>query len=272
MCSTLVEKLQALGDPRLAIWANKIQIPIVIDPAKPDNFDQIVDGKRVIAQNVADKYTTTFGAQLDLDPEYVGLPPAWSIIPQSYNLCPNLEQAPINPHASHLNDIYKKASGPHLKARMLSAAEVHFILSEAALKGWSAGGTASDHYKAGVKASLDAWGLSNSYPSYIAKPVFAYSGTLDQIIGQKWIASWTAAAEAWFDYRRTGLPDLIAGTAAKRTVLPLRFYYGVNELSFNPVNAQNAADNLETTSYTAPDGNNSPWSRTWVLQGTGKSW
>lgn len=272
MCSTLVEKLQALNDPRLAIWANKIQIPLVIDPTKPDNFDEIIDGKRVIAQNVADTYTATFGVQLNLDPEYVGLPPAWSIVPQSYNLCPNLEQAPLNPHASHLNDIYKKPAGPLLKARIMSAAEVCFILSEAALKGWNVDGTAADYYKAGIKASLNAWSLGNSYDSYIANPGVTYDGTLGQIIGQKWIASWTAAAESWFDYRRTGLPALTAGIAARRTVLPLRFYYGVNELSFNPVNAQNATNKLETTPYTAPDGNNSPWSKTWLLQGTGKPW
>jgi hypothetical protein len=272
MCSTLVEKLQAISDPRLAVWANKIQTPLVIDPSKPANFDQIIDGKRVIAQNVADKYTATFGPPLDLDPEYVGLPPAWSIVPQSYNLCPNLEQAPLNPHASHLNEIYKKSSGTHLKSRLISAAEIRFLLSEAALKGWSAGGTAADHYNAGVKASLDAWGLGSSYASYIARPAVVYNGTLDRIMEQKWISGWTAAAESWFDYRRTGLPNLKAGPTAKRTVLPLRFYYGVNELSFNPENAQNAAANLETTSYTAPDGNNSPWSRPWALKGTGKPW
>ena len=272
MCSTLVEKLQSISDPRLGVWANKIQIPLVIDPTKADNFDQIIDGKRVIAQNVADKYTATFGAPLDLDPEYVGLPPSWSIVPQSYNLCPNLEQAPINPHASHLNDIYKKASGPLLKARIMSAAEVNFILSEAALKGWSVNGTAIDYYNAGVKASLDAWGLGTSYNAYIARAGVAYNGTLNQIIEQKWIASWTAAAESWFDYRRTGLPALIPGPVSKRAALPLRFYYGINELSFNPVNAQIAVDNLEETSFSTSDGNNSPWSRMWLLQGTGKPW
>ncbi len=30
MCSTLVEVLQKLGDPRLGIWANKIEIPLVL--------------------------------------------------------------------------------------------------------------------------------------------------------------------------------------------------------------------------------------------------
>ena len=272
MCSTLVEVLQALSDPRLPVWANKIETPIVIDPARPDNFDEIIGGKRVIAQNVADNYTATFGAPLDLDPEYVGMPPAWSIIPQSYNLCPNLEQAPLNPHVSHINSIYKQASGALLKARMMSAAEVSFILSEAAVKGWSVNGTAKFYYENGVKASLDAWGVGGSYESYIATPGVAHNGTLEQVMQQKWIASWSAAAESWFDYRRTGLPKLVAGPAARRTVLPLRFYYGVNELSFNPSNSQTAIDKLEITNFTSPDGKNSPWSKMWLLQGTGKPW
>ncbi len=272
MCATLVEKLQALDDPRLPLWANKIEIPIVVDPAQPDDYDEIVDGNRVIAQNVADNYESTFGVPLDLDPEYVGLPPAWSMVPQAYNLCPNLEQAPLNPHASHLNDIYKEASGEHLKARLMSAAEVNFILAEAALKGWTTGGTAADHYEAGVKASLDAWGLSNSFDTYIAQPDVAFNGTLDQIIEQKWIASWTAAAEAWFDYRRTGLPALTPGTVVKRDAIPLRFYYGTNELLYNPEKVEDAIENLEETTFSSPDGKNSPWSKTWLLQGTGKPW
>lgn len=280
MCSTLVEKLQSLSDPRLGMWAAKVKTPIVVDPTKPNNYDQIVDGKRVIAQNVADAYSTKYTSTpapttvvpVDQDPEYVGMPPAWSLIPQAYNLCPDLSQAPYNPHCSHLNEIYKESAGTHLKARMLSAAEVHFTLSEAALKGWSVGGTSADHYKAGVKASLDAWGLSSSYAAYIANADVAFSNSLTQIMEQKWIASWTAAAEAWFDYRRTGLPNLQAGKVVKKPVLPLRFYYGTNELLYNPDNIAAAINKLETTSFTAPDGKNSAWSKTWLQQGTSKPW
>ncbi|MDP2338764.1 MAG: SusD/RagB family nutrient-binding outer membrane lipoprotein [Bacteroidota bacterium] len=270
MCSTLLEKLQALHDPRIAVWANKIQIPLVIDPTKPDNYDEIVDGKRIISQHIADVYTSNYNVPLNLDPEYVGFPPAWSIIPQSYNLCPTLVQAPINPHASHINDLYKKAADPLLKARILSAAEVQFDLAEVALKGWSAGGTAKDHYNAGVKASMDAWNLSSSYTAYITSPGVVFAGTLAQIMEQKWIASWTAASEAWFDWRRTGLPVLHAGVAVKRPALPLRFYYGQNELLFNPDNAEAAINLLETTKFTTPDDKNSAWSKMWVLQGTNK--
>ena len=272
MCSTLVEKLQALNDPRIAVWANKVAIPIVIDGAKPDGYDKIEGGNRVIAQNVANNYQTTYGVPLDTDPEYVGLPPAWSMVPQAYNLNPNLEQAPLNPHVSHLNSMYKGASGDLLKARLISAAEINFILAEAAFKGWSVGGTAANYYNAGVKASLTAWGLKNKYDTYIAQAGVAYNGTLARIMEQKWIASWTSAAEAWFDYRRTGLPALSPGTVVKRAAIPIRFLYGTNELLYNPDKAAAAIQNLETTTYSSTDGKNSPWSRMWVIQGTGKPW
>ena len=270
LCSTLVEELERLNDPRIGLWANKIDIPIVVDPTLPDDTDEIIDGVRYIAQNVEDQYIDSYGIPIDQDPEYVGMPPAWSIVPQAYNLNPNLEQAPHNPHCSHLNDRYKEASGPLLKARMLSAAEVHFILAEASLKGWAVG-SARDHYEAGVKASFDAWGISGDYDSYISG-VAAYDGTLEQVMDQKWIASWTAAAEAWFDYRRTGLPAFKAGPYAKRPVLPLRFYYMKKEIEINRENAINAIDKLEETPYTAPDTKNSAWSRFWLMQGTDRPW
>jgi len=100
----------------------------------------------------------------------------------------------------------------------------------------------------------------------------AYNGTVEQVLEQKWIASWTAATEAWFDYRRTGLPALQAGPAAKRGVLPVRFYYAQNELMLNAENALDAVNGLEVTGYSQADANNSAWSKQWLVQGTGKPW
>ena len=272
MCATLVKKLQTLSDPRLGIWAAKVKIPLVVDPSKPDNYDQIVNGKRIISKKIADDFQAKYGAPLNLDPEYVGYPPAWSTFEFFYNLSPNLNQGDANPHASQLNDIYTQATGPLLKVRMLSAAEVHFGLAEVALKGWNAGGTATAHYNAGVKASLEAWGLGNSYDTYITKSGVVFSSTLAQVMEQKWIASWTAAAESWFDFIRTGLPALVAGPTGKRAVLPVRFTYGNNETLYNPDNSKSAIDKLESTPYNSTDGKNSNWSKTWLQQGTNKPW
>ncbi len=121
-----------------------------------------------------------------------------------------------------------------------------------------------------MAASFETWGVGSEYKSYIAGEGVVFEGTVEQIIEQKWIGSWTAAAEAWFDYRRTGFPALQAGTITKRPVLPVLFYYSLDEIDFNPQNAQSAISGLEATSHTAPDANNSAWSKMWLLQGTGK--
>lgn len=265
MAATLVESLQAKNDPRLGVWANKVEIPLVVDAGLPAGTDEIIDGVRYLSP---DKVGTTV---VDTDPEYVGLPTSFSALPSAYNLNPTPGQTSNNPHVSFLNDIYKEASGDLLKARLISAAEVHFILAEAALKGWAAG-DAQEHYEAGVRSSLETWGVDGDYGTYIAEPGVAYNATLDQIMEQKWIASWTAATEAWFDYRRTGLPALQAGPSAKRSVLPLRFYYGQDELMLNSENASEAVSQLEVTNYSQADASNSAWSKQWLIQGTGKPW
>lgn len=43
---------------------------------------------------------------------------------------------------------------------IMSSAEPYFLLAEAALRGWNAGGTAKDFYEAGVRASFSEWGVS----------------------------------------------------------------------------------------------------------------
>jgi len=266
MCNTLVESLQAKSDPRLGVWAKKVAIPLVVDPTLPAGTDKIVSGKRYLSP---DKVGST---PIDTDPEYVGMLPSYSALPSTYNFNPTPGQTSNNPHVSFLSDLYKKASDPLLRSRLMSAAEVNFILAEAALKGWNVGATAQSYYENGIKASLTTWGKSADYATYVAGANVAYNGTLAQIIEQKWIASWTAATEAWFDFRRTGLPALKAGPAAKRSVLPVRFYYSQDELKFNAENTNEATSKLEVTSYSQADAKNSAWSKPWLIQGTGKPW
>lgn len=265
MAATFVNKLLDLKDPRIAVWANKVQIPLIVDANLPKGTDKIENGKRYLSP---DKVA---GKDVNTNPDYVGLPTGL-IGGASYNLSPTAEQAANNPHVSWLNDIYKQAKGPLLKSRMMSAAEVRFILAEAALKGWSVSGDAKTHYDAGIKASMDTWGTTAAYASYMTQKGVAYDGTLKQIIEQKWISSWTAAQEAWFDYRRTGFPELTVGPSAIRKVLPVRFYYMLDERNLNKTNTEAAMSKLESTIHTEADGKNSAWSKPWVLQGGSKPW
>jgi len=59
MCATLVNILEDLNDPRLGVWANKIEIPLEL--VAGEDVDQIVDGKRQISEQ------TVFGQIFDLD-------------------------------------------------------------------------------------------------------------------------------------------------------------------------------------------------------------
>lgn len=269
-CATLVETLQNLQDPRLGVWAEKVEIPLVL--VTGTGVDRIVDGKREISKDVEEEFLAKWVGEdnlyVDYDQEYVGIP-VQTFSAQAYNLTPNYtQQAAYNPHISQLSEIYKETSGPLLQMRLLSAAEVNFILAEATLYGWVSGNPET-YYANGIKESFSAWGLGNQFDNYIGNA--PYNG-LESIIQQKWIASWSAAAEAWFDYCRTGLPDLQTGISARRAKLPLRFYYDINEdLSTNRENAEAAVARLQPTQYKGTDPtNNSAWSKMWLLQGTNK--
>jgi hypothetical protein len=138
------------------------------------------------------------------------------------------------------------------------------------LKGYNVG-SAETHYKDAIKRSLETWDVAAAYDTFITKPGVAYDGTLEQIITQKWIASWSASSEAWMDYRRTGLPNLRAGQASAQPVLPVRFIYGDSEVNNNRVNSENAIKGLEQTPYSTANAN-SQWAKPWLLKGTGKPW
>lgn len=127
--------------------------------------------------------------------------------------------------------------------------ELQFILSEAAFKGLiSTGTSAEEYYKRGVKASLDEWSvvLTNSGKDlFISQDLVRFNGTLDRIIEQKWIALYFVGFESWYDYRRTGCPDMPKGNALSNDgVLPTRLRYPAILQSVNSENLQKAIDQM----------------------------
>lgn len=266
MAVTFVDSLQKYGDPRLAVWANKIQTPLVLVPGT--GIDRIVNGKREVSQDLVTKFETDNTMKVDFDPEFGGVTISHPKV-QIFNMnTANPAQGTVNPYASHLNDRYKKTSDPLILMRLISAAEVNFILAEAAMRGWVAGG-AENFYSQGIQQSFNAWGVGSQFGGYLARA--PYKG-LGSIMEQKWLASWSTAHESWFDWRRTGLPVLKTGPSGVRAALPLRWYYHfTNEISKNPDNAAIAIGKLQPTQYKGTDqSNNSAWSKMWLLQGTGK--
>ncbi len=225
----------------------------------------------------------------DTSSVYVGIPISYSGYPDfQYNLNLSGQQSTsLNNYVSYLReDIYDQPSGPLLAERIASYGEVCFDLAEAALKGWNVGQSASAWYYAGIQASFNTWqvfsnyqsdvnnyyGCVKSYNSYIAQTAVAFNGTLQQVMQQKWIAAWQACNEAYMDWRRTGYPALTIGWASYRGEIPVRFTYANSELEDNSTNAQVAINNLQPSAYIGPDGNNSSWSKFWLLEGTNEPW
>lgn len=130
------------------------------------------------------------------------------------------------------------------KLMWMNAAEVAFLRSEGALRGWNMGAAeggadaVEGFYDKGIALSFDQWGVGGDAQSYMNDAVktpevykdplgsFSYTGTasnitikwdaadgferkLERIITQKWIANFPLGLEAWAEYRRTGYPKLM---------------------------------------------------------------
>lgn len=121
-----------------------------------------------------------------------------------------------------------------MPAVLLTSAEAYFLLAEAALRGWNAGGSAQSFYEEGINASFSQWGVSpgdyinsskvpadwvdplredfNSPAVSKVSPNWEDAKTdeerLEKIITQKWIAGFPEGMNAWAEWRRTGYPKL----------------------------------------------------------------
>jgi len=160
----------------------------------------------------------------------------------------------------------------------MTAAEVHFLKAEAALRNWTNAGTASAHYDAGVTASftqheignvaayladntstpadfVDALNATNNiaYPSDV-KIMYNSGGSneeqLEQIITQKWIAMFPDGQEAWSEFRRTGYPRIFpvvvnnSGGDIDTNIQIRRINFVQSELNTNSANVTTAVGYL----------------------------
>ncbi|MGZ5255225.1 MAG: SusD/RagB family nutrient-binding outer membrane lipoprotein [Flavitalea sp.] len=150
--------------------------------------------------------------------------------------------------------------------RIISYPEMCFNIAEAINRGWITG-DAESWYKKGVKAALEFYGVpvnaagsitkvypfgssaSQSYTipfdfenSYYTQSEVKYSGNnaqgLEQILTQKYLSFFQNSGwEAYFNYRRTGIPEFSVGTGTGNSGrIPLRFQYPSNEQTINKSN------------------------------------
>lgn len=140
-------------------------------------------------------------------------------------------------NVSRLNQALFYDSPNSVKAAVMQYAEVQFILAEAAQRGLISG-DAKTYYEEGIKASFQYWGVDQDMSTYLAQTGVAYDNKLETIIIQKWLASFMVGFEAWYDYRRTGLPSVIVPGPdnVNEGVVPVRFLYPSSEQTQNGEN------------------------------------
>ncbi len=138
-----------------------------------------------------------------------------------------------------------RADGAATPTLIMTYSEVLFLQAEAAARGWIAADPAT-LYTAAIRANMDQYdGMGGNVPTdaeittYLAQPRVVYdpANGLNQIYLQKWISLYQCGSEAWFDWRRTDVPTLLAGPHYPFSRLPVRFTYPPVEQSLN-------ADNL----------------------------
>jgi hypothetical protein len=138
--------------------------------------------------------------------------------------------------------------------------ELLFLLAEAAEKGYIQG-DAEEFYLAGVQSTLEYYELEAT-DEFLSGNGVAYTGDTDNklalIARQKWLSLFMVGLEGWFDYRRTGLPELTPGPDAVLDHLPVRIQYPDDEQVLNATNYQavissQGADEITTKTWLTQD-------------------
>lgn len=292
-CATFVDAMIDGGDPRLTTFISPVDAQLRISDATPV-YSKLPDGQ--IIRNIPT--STPNKDQLNTH-RYVGLPPALQD-PNLYNLATDVDFNAIkalnpaiytdlaaNPGVSYLGGIYAQNANPLVKTVLMSYSELCFILSEARLKDWFSSGNAVDYYQAGVLASMRQYNIADgsikvydpntdvlmawNESAFLSNLAGDFTGAddggkLTQLMTQKWLACFMTP-EFWFDWRRTGVPNLGANLilASNGNKIPVRIVYPDAEKNLNSSSVGEAISRLEP-------GEDSHWSKMWLLQGTNKPW
>jgi hypothetical protein len=273
-CKTLVDSLKALNDERLKVWVAPIEKPWTnsLDSLKVNS------GTRTVTQK---GYTYTYkweyidrskpvikaSAKLILDSLtiYAGYPAGMYEDVLAANGSYEFPDTKWNYKISIFSKLLNENAHALLKASMLQADEVQFLLAEAHVKKYITTGSAETYYKKGVEFALKRWGEplpATYFNSKAAK--YPATGTdnqkLAKIALQKWLGLFMMGTEAYADFRRTRLPSIELNGSLKSGIykFPLRYRYPETELNNNAQNYQQAITRL--------DKGDTEFSKMWLIQ------
>ena len=263
--SELIDVLRDNNDPRLSKFAEPIAggTFVLTKPTTGSNValypkhvkfltDHLKAGGMTITETTASDGTVTITVPSGVD--YVGQPTR-----MNSKIKPFLYTKLFSKPSDYIVEA-KNIGKPIAPKLVMTAAESHLMVAEAAIKGIGSG--ANTHYQMGITKSMQQWGVAAAdIATFLANESIAtLSGTtaekLAQVATQRWIAHYTDGLEAWAVVRDSGSP---AGLPAVETtitdndiyvmgdlngVYPQRMRYGGSAYNKNAANV-NAANAIQ---------------------------
>lgn len=132
---------------------------------------------------------------------------------------------------------------------IISEAQMHFMLAEAAARGWTSDDAVA-HYENGIRASMLQWDITDesAIEAFLQGSDVQYDASnWKKSIGmQKWVALYGQGYEAWAEWRRLDYPQLTPAEAPLNPSedIPVRFMYPETENTLNGANLQAAISML----------------------------
>ena len=269
---TLVDKLASYNDPRMNVWIAPLEKPWTTDPAKNGVTVATTDANGFTYSSTweyIDRTKPAINAQFsnidDADKLYAGFQPGMPGDYKNGNGHYDTDAGGVvgNFKVSRYSKLLRENKHPLLKAVIMNADEIQFILAEAAAKGFITGDV-NTYYRTGITYSMKRWGVNDAaIATYLAQPSIALpgntQGNLEKIADQKWLALFLVSTEAYLDLRRTRLPNIFSNGRLSTFEFPSRFRYPGNELGQN----KTAYDAGVATLSPAVD---EQFSKMWLLQ------
>lgn len=238
IANTIVDKMQALADPRLFVYAAPLDFEYPVNAATHSKRDSTIEegGQMILYYPKTD--------------EVVLKTPPFTIFAadsaKGVQVFVGGEYGTANTYAlnSHVGDIFHE---PDLEGVILDYSEVQFLLAEATEKGFTTPNTAEEYYNEGITASMEYWGISDdAIADYLAQPEVAYA-TADpnwkQKIGiQSWLALYNRGLTGWNVWRRLDFTGFNVPDGLTAEDIPNRMTFPIEEATLNPSNFRAAID------------------------------
>ncbi len=234
LSKSMADKLAAINDPRLAVFGRPSERSVAAGAPKIEGVPNGLEDTQALSYNGGPQGVSRVGLSF------------------ACLVCADAGQSAPVPNVA--------------RGLLMTYAELQFILAEAREKALISTGTAETFYLNGINANLEyyqdivptQYGITvTPAAGYFSQAQVAYTGTqadkLNKIGLQKWVALFFNGLEAWFDWRRTGIPQITPGPGnLNDNKVPVRYIYPLNEQSLNSKNRE------EAVSRQGPDTINTP--------------